>query len=129
MQNKDKLIDYWAKSSSMDFDAALDLLKAKKYPHCLFFAHLSVEKLLKAIYVKVNEEYSPITHNLLLLAKKSGLVLSDLQVEQFAEINTFSIEARYPDEKFNFYKKCTLQFTEKYIKIIEETLSWLREKL
>ena len=129
MQNKDKLIEYWAKSSSMDFDAALDLFKAKKYPHCLFFSHLSVEKLLKAIYVKTKEEHSPITHNLLLLAKESGLVLSDRQVEQFAEINTFNIEARYPDEKFNFYKKCTLHFTKKYIKIIEETLSWLREKL
>jgi len=91
--------------------------------------YLSVEKLLKAIYVKTREEHSPITHNLLLLAKESGIVLSDKQVEQFAEINNFNIEARYPDEKFNFYQKCTLQFTEKYIKIIEETLSWLREKL
>jgi HEPN domain-containing protein len=129
MQNKDKLIEYWATSSSIDFEAALDLFKAKKYPHCLFFAHLSVEKLLKAIYVKTKEEHSPITHNLLLLAKESGLVLSELQVERFAEISTFNIEARYPDEKFNFYKKCTRQFTRTYIKIIEETLRWLKEKL
>ena len=113
----------------MDIEAALDLFKAGKYPHCLFFAHLSVEKLLKALFVKTNDEHSPITHNLLLLAKKSKLELSDLQVERFAEINTFNIEARYPDEKFNFYKKCTPEFTGKYIKVIEEILDWLKKKL
>jgi len=129
MKNKEKLIEYWATSSKMDFEAAHDLFNAKKYPHCLFFAHLSVEKLLKALFVKANEEHSPITHNLLLLAKDSGIALSNLQVEQFAEINTFNIEARYPDEKFKFYKKCTFEFTEKYIKIIEETLDWLKKKL
>lgn len=129
MKSKDEVIEYWAKSSKMDFEAAIDLFKTKKYPHCLFFAHLSVEKLLKALFVKTNEEHSPITHNLLLLAKESNLELTDLQVEQFAEINTFNIEARYPDEKFRFYKKCTSEFTEKYIEVIKETLNWLGTKL
>lgn len=129
MKNKETLIEYWAKSSKMDFEAALDLLNSKKYPHSLFFAHLSVEKLLKAFYVKAKEEHSPITHNLLMLAKKSGLELNDLQVDQFAEMNTFNIEARYPDQKFIFYKKCTPEFTKKYFKIIEETLLWIKTKL
>jgi len=129
MKNKKELIEYWVKSSKMDFDAALDLFKAKKYPHCLFFAHLSMEKLLKTLFVKTNQEHAPITHNLLLLAKEAGLELNDSQFEQFAEINTFNIEARYPDEKFKFYKKCTFEFTEKYIKILEERLNWLRKKL
>jgi len=129
MRNKNELIEYWAKSSKMDIDAALDLFKTKKYPHCLFFAHLSVEKLLKALFVKTNETHSPITHNLLLLAKETNLELSELQVEQLAEINTFNIEARYPDEKFKFYKKCTPEFTEKHMNVIEETLNWLKKKL
>ncbi|MCK4763982.1 MAG: HEPN domain-containing protein [Candidatus Aminicenantes bacterium] len=129
MKNKNELIEYWAKSSKMDIDAALDLYKTKKFPHCLFFAHLSVEKLFKALFVKTNEKHSPITHNLMLLAKESKLELSELQVEQLAEINTFNIEARYPDEKFRFYKKCTPEFTEKYMEVIEEMLNWLTEKL
>lgn len=129
MKNKQALIKYWEKCSQMDFEAALDLFKSQKYPHCLFFAHLAVEKLLKALYVKTNEEHSPISHNLLLLAKESDLQLSELQVVQLAEITTFNIEARYPDEKFKFYKKCTLEFTEKYILVIKEILSWLKEKL
>ena len=129
MKDKEKLIEYWTKSSKMDFEAALDLFNTKKYPHCLFFAHLSIEKLLKALYVKTNEEHSPITHNLMMLAKGSGIPLSNLQIEQLVEINTFNIEARYPDEKFKFYKKCTLEFTEKYIKIIKEILAWIEMKL
>jgi len=129
MKNKQALIDYWVKCSQMDFEAALELFKSQKYPHCLFFAHLSVEKLLKAIYVNLKEEHSPITHNLLLLAKESGLNLDETQVKLFSEITTFNIEARYPDEKFRFYNKCTFEFTDKYIKTIEELRTWLKEKL
>jgi len=129
MKKKKELISYWEKLSKMDFETAFDLFKAKRYPHCLFFTHLSMEKILKALYIKTNEKHAPITHNLLFLAKGARLQLSDSQVEQFAEINTFNIEARYPDEKFKFYKKCTFEFTKKYIQLVEETLSWLRQKL
>lgn len=129
MKSREELIEYWTKSSQMDFEAALELFKAQKYPHSLFFAHLSVEKQLKALFVKTKGKHPPITHNLLVLAKKSDLELNDLQVKQFTEINTFNIEARYPDEKFKFYKKCTSEFTGKYIKEIQEILGWLKKKL
>jgi hypothetical protein len=38
-------------------------------------------------------------------------------------ITDFNMEARYPDEKFSFYKKCT--FTEINLKKIEEIRKWL----
>jgi HEPN domain-containing protein len=79
--------------------------------------------------VKETGEHPPLTHNLLMLSKSSGLELSELQVKQFSEINTFNIEARYPDEKFKFYKKCTRKFTEEHIKIIKEILKWLKKRL
>lgn len=69
------------------------------------------------------------THNLLMLAKKGDLELTEQNVEHLAEINTFNIEARYPDDKFRFYKKCTVAFTEKHIKIIKEFRHWLETKL
>lgn len=128
MKNQKELIDYWKKSSGLDFEAAQDLLSSKKYAHCLFFAHLSMEKILKALYVKEKNEHPPITHNLLMLVKRIGLELDEAQVEHFAEINTFNIEARYPDVKFKFYQKCTAEFAETYMKIIEDLLKWLEGK-
>ena len=35
------------------------------------------------------------------------------------------IEARYPDQKYNFYKLCTKDFTEEYFYKIKEIYKWL----
>ena len=45
------------------------------------------------------------------------------------DINAFNIAARYNDAKLNFYIKCTKEYTEKNIEIIEEFRKWLKEKI
>ena len=45
----DKTIDYWVESSVYDFETGKNLLESKKFPYALFFAHLAIEKILKAI--------------------------------------------------------------------------------
>ena len=37
----------------------------------------------------------------------------------------YNLEARYPDEKLSFYKKCTLDFTSDKMQQIEEMREWL----
>jgi HEPN domain-containing protein len=66
---------------------------------------LTLEKLLKAVFVAVKEETPPMTHCLVYLAEKSNLALSGKQTELFEIVTDFNLEARYPDEKFSFYKK------------------------
>ncbi|MCD6384747.1 HEPN domain-containing protein [Candidatus Sumerlaeota bacterium] len=44
-------------------------------------------------------------------------------------ITDFNLEARYPDEKFSFHKKCTREFTETYLKKIEEIKEWLLHQI
>jgi hypothetical protein len=39
------------------------------------------------------------------------------------------IRARYDDYKMEFYKKCSKDFTEKWIEIIKELRAWLKENL
>lgn len=43
-------------------------------------------------------------------------------------ITTFNISGRYQDEKFNFYKKCTKNYTEKYLQITKELNVWLKKQ-
>ena len=38
-------------------------------------------------------------------------------------------EARYPDEKFSFKKRCTEEFTKKYLKKINEMRRWLVKEI
>ena len=58
--------------------------------------------------------------DLLRLAQKAYLQLSDNQQDQFDIITTFNINARYPDYKQSFYKKCTYEYTKVNIDIITE---------
>jgi HEPN domain-containing protein len=78
-QNKN--IKYWADSSKKDFEVAQNLFKLKYYPHCLFFCHLSLEKLLKALVVKKTENYAPLIHDLRRLADIAGLELNSEKKE------------------------------------------------
>jgi len=86
------------------------LLDAGRFPHALFFAHLVIEKTLKALVVKETGEHAPRSHSLVLLAKSTGIEIPEEILDQLAEYTEFNIEARYPDEKRDFYRKCTKQF-------------------
>ena len=83
---------------------------------------------MKAVSVVVNEETPPMTHRLVYLAEKSELTLSEEQTELLEIVTDFNLEARYPDEKFSFHKKCTKEFTIQYLNQIEEMKKWLLQK-
>jgi hypothetical protein len=51
---------------------------------------------------------SPSIHNLLRLAEKAELSLTDDIKKQLVTITAFNINARYDDYKMSFKKKCTL---------------------
>ena len=48
----DRNLAYWANGSGVDFGVAKDLVGLTRLLHALFFAHLSVEKMLKAHVVR-----------------------------------------------------------------------------
>jgi HEPN domain-containing protein len=91
----------------------------------LFLGHLTIEKILKAIYVDRLHDTPPYTHRLIHLAEKTSLKLTDEMTELLETVTDFNLEARYPDEKFSFKKKCTKHFTENYLKKIEVLRKWL----
>lgn len=69
------------------------------------------------------------THRLVHLVEKIALELTEEQLELFETITDFNMEARYPDEKFSFKKRCTKDFAEKYLRKIEEIRRWLLKKI
>jgi len=128
MDKKEKM-NYWLESAKDDWEVAKHLFEKADYSYSLFFGHLTIEKILKAIYVERLNENPPYTHRLTDLAEKVSLQLSEEQLELLETITDFNLEARYPDEKFSFKKRCTKDFTEIYLKKIEEMKRWLLEKM
>lgn len=126
MSNQE-LMKYWFNSSKQDWDIVLVLLQSKKYMHALFFCHLSLEKYLKGIIAR-KDNTPPITHDLLILAEKAKLELTDEQAKLLYEVNAFNIKTRYDDYKNSFYKRATASFTKKYISEIDKFKTWLKEQ-
>jgi HEPN domain-containing protein len=123
--NKKESIRYWLESAKEDWKVAKHLFEKRDYSYSLFLGHLTIEKILKAIYVDRLNDTPPYTHRLIHLAEKASLELNDEQSELLETITDFNLEARYPDEKFAFKKKCTISFTENYLKKIEGMRKWL----
>jgi HEPN domain-containing protein len=127
--NKEEKIAYWVKSSGKDWKAANHLFEKGDNAHALFFGHLTIEKLLKAIFVEKFDETPPYTHRLVFIAEKAGLDISSERLELLEVITDFNLEARYPDEKFSFFKKCTRKFTEEHFKNIGGLRRWLLKEV
>lgn len=127
--SREEKVKYWIKSADNDWIVAGHLFEKGDYPYALFFGHLTVEKLLKAVFVSKFHESPPLTHRLTYLAEKIGLELSPEKLERLEIITDFNLEARYPDEKFSFHKKCTKEFTEKNLEKIGEIREWLLERM
>ncbi len=106
------------------------LKDAGKFVQALFFGHLYLEKIAKALWVKSNAENAPPkTHNLLKLINESNL---DLSVEDKAfliKLNQYQIESRYPEDIDNLYKITDFKLTSEYFDKIKFIEICLRKKL
>ena len=56
----------------------------------LFFAHLALEKALKALVVKATGDFAPLTHNLVVLAEKTSLEFQESVRIYSVDMNRFS---------------------------------------
>ncbi len=124
-----KVINHWIITSDEDYQTMLDLFDSGSYNWALFLGHISVEKLLKALYVKKQKEHAPFLHNLFRLAELNGLELSDEKSDWLDKITSFNLNARYDDYKREFYSLCTQDFTREWIGKIEVLRKWIKEQL
>ena len=124
-----KTMKYWFDSAEYDLDTGKSLLESKRFPYALFFAHLALEKILKAIVVKTTQEHAPFTHSLTFLASQAKIEVQESILDKLAEYTEFHLESRYPDEKKDFYKRCTEEFTRQKFFEMEAIYQWLIQKL
>lgn len=128
--NKSDYITYWKTTANKDWDAVGHLFEKGDYLHALFFTHLVIEKLLKAHFVKDNEnDFPPRTHNLLLLISQTTLEPTIEQLRLFSQTNQFQIDGRYPDYQLNIYRIATQSYTQILLEEIQELKSWLENSL
>lgn len=126
---KKEIIEYWIKSSDNDYKTMDYLFRGKNYPWSLFVGHIVVEKLLKAYYTKNIDANTPFIHDLLRIADKARLELSEEQKDFLDTLTSFNIKARYDDYKLKFHKICTKKFTTTNIGKIKKFRVWIKKLL
>jgi len=92
-----KQIQHWKKGATEDWQVALELAELGRNRHSLYFAHLSIEKTLKAHICRVTDNLAPRIHALLRLGELAKLDLSQDQLDFLARFDRYQLEGRYPD--------------------------------
>ena len=129
-KSRDSQIDYWYQGALQDWDTCQAIcFDAKRYGASLFFLHLSIEKLLKALFVAKNNQYAPMTHNLLALVEGCQLECDETRELKLATINEFNMVTRYPSQKADFYATATKSFAESHINDGKEIFAWIDQIL
>jgi HEPN domain-containing protein len=111
MINIVKQIDYWQKIAASDIETASILVSSGKYVEGLFFCHLCIEKIIKALVVKQIEDIPPRSHDLFYLANLAKIELTEPHSEFMQILMKYQLEGRYPEyypkvpspEKINEY--------------------------
>ena len=117
-----KQIAFWRNSAKEDWDVAKQLVDNGRTRHGLFFAHLALEKILRAIVCKHSQDLAPRLHNLSRLAELAALTLDTKKMEVIAEMNAFHIEGRYPE---SLMKAPTKEEALNYMAEAEGVFQWL----
>ena len=105
-------IEYWLKNAKRDWNRAKFCMEQKDYLFALFCAHLCLEKLCKALWVKHHKSnYPPRIHNLEKILRSTPVRLSDNDWKFLLDMNKFQLEGRYPDYRDRIYRECTKEFT------------------
>ena len=117
-----KQIAFWRDSAKEDLDVARQLVDNGRTRHGLFFAHLALEKILKAVVCKHSQDLAPGLHNLSRLAELAALTLDTEKMEILAEMNAFHIEGRYPE---SLTKPPTKEEALNYMAGAEGVFQWL----
>jgi HEPN domain-containing protein len=126
----EKHIEFWKKQSLEDWETAVYLAKGNRNLMALFAIHLSIEKLLKAHWIKDNlEKNPPRTHDLQFLYKQTDVELSPDQYGYLATLTGWNLEGRYPDYKEKINRMATPAFVAEQMEKAKGIKECLLEKL
>ncbi|VAX36658.1 hypothetical protein MNBD_UNCLBAC01-1201 [hydrothermal vent metagenome] len=128
-KDSEKITQYWIETAKHDFKTMQSLFESKRYSDSLFFGHIVLEKILKALVSQHKKNHAPPIHDLLRLQKMTDIELNDQQLDLLDEVNDYNIRARYPDYKLEFYKICTKIFVQKRLKKITTLYKELCQKM
>jgi HEPN domain-containing protein len=109
-------IKYWKTLATGNWKTAASLMDKRRYMHALFFGHLYLEALIKALIVQHTGIDAPFGHKLYWLALNAGLELTEEQHNLLTRFTAYNITTRYPDQRLALYKRFDHRYTQAELK-------------
>ena len=124
----ERVIQNWILLAEYDLETARAMLNSARYIYVAFTCQQAIEKYLKALYVKENEETPPYTHNLVRLVENLSIASRIDQITNiFLErLNSFYIQSRYTDEIQEISRKLNEKTAEEILCKTEDLCTWMR---
>ncbi len=123
-------VAYWMETADRNWRALHHMAQAGDNLEALFWAHLCIEKLSKALWVKANESNTPPRiHNILTLLRATSVVLTPSQTTVAFNLNNFQLEGRYPDHQQRMYRLATNAYTAAFLQDVADLRQCLLAEL
>jgi HEPN domain-containing protein len=127
---KEEHIKYWVNTAKRDWKTIQNMFTSKDYLPALFFSHLHLEKLCKALWVKNNNGNTPPKiHNLIKVLDEAKISYSPEQKAFMVIMNNFQLEGRYPDYLDSLYKLYKKKNTGAILEQVNIFSLWLQQQL
>jgi HEPN domain-containing protein len=116
----------WLESAGYDIETARHMLSSGRYIYVVFFCHLVLEKMLKALVTEVCGKPAPRSHDLIFLVNQADTSLEPKLYEFVSKLNNASVPTRYPSDLQRILLEYTEQVATSYLKQTEEVAQWLK---
>lgn len=119
----------WLEMSKYDLDTAEAMRHSGRYLYVLFCCQQAVEKRLKGMIVAKTATMPPKIHDLLRLAEAAGIAGSPARLRLLAELNSYYVQTRYPEELGALAEQVTPALADHYLGRVKDYIGWLDQQM
>jgi len=119
-------IKRWVEQANADFDTAKVNLEGKRYYAAIQFCQQSLEKALKALWLKEVNKQFPYIHDLTFFMRRLNLPKKFENICK--DLTSAYAETRYPTDTIPL-KKFSKQDAEEILEKTKGALEWIKEKI
>ena len=130
MMTKADHIAHWLREAEQNWQEVQQMFAAGTYIPCLFWAHLTLEKIAKALWIQHNEaNFPPFIHKITRLLELADVELTSDQMTFFQQLDAFQLQGRYEGYAVGLRQRATPAFTHAVLQQAAVLRQCLLEKL
>ena len=121
-------IEEWYLQSDYDFETAEAMYASGRYIYAIFMCHLSLEKVLKGLFLKRKNEHPAKSHDLIYFVQKIELEMNPVDFQFLLSLNRLSVPTRYPDDLKKLIRSFTQDRTKGFLDSAKSIQQWIKQQ-